>query len=189
MLQAQLAQSKSLNAALLKSHKNVESYLFTPQQAAHHDLDSLYALATNGLQFLASSQSLSPHLRKRSKEFKDTHADLRSILNNSPLFVSSARVMRDKTSLTPEENQVLDKEIEQVLYAISPWLMEQAAGGILEWLVRRYRSAFLILFKTFTDQIVFTESMNSTSTLSLLCFSHITQPNTSSSLYQSYIFR
>jgi U3 small nucleolar RNA-associated protein 10 len=137
MLQAQLAQSKSLNAALLKSHKNVDSYLFSPQQAAQHDLDSLYALACNGLQFLASSQSSSSsHSRKRTR---DHHDDLRSILNNSLLFMPSTKVMRDRTTLSPDENDLINNEVDNVLYAISPWLTEQAAGGVIEWLVRRYR--------------------------------------------------
>jgi len=137
MLQAQLAQSKSLNAAILKSHKNVDSYLFSPQQAALHDLDELYALATNGLQFLASSQSSYP--RKRTKDHHSGHNDLRSILNNSPLFLPSARVMRDRTTLNPDENDMINNEVDDVLHTISPWLTQQAAGGVIEWLVRRYR--------------------------------------------------
>jgi hypothetical protein len=40
-----------------------------------------------------------------------------------------------------EENAVLDAAIEKLLFAISPFLMEQAASKIIEWLVRRYRCA------------------------------------------------
>jgi U3 small nucleolar RNA-associated protein 10 len=119
MLSAQLQQSSSLNAVLLKNHKFQESYLFTPQQARLHDLDAVFQLAQNGLHLLATS----------SKQLKSL---------NSPLFAPSAK-FTDRTRISVEENAVLDAAIEKLLYAISPFLMEQAASKIVEWLVRRYR--------------------------------------------------
>jgi len=121
MLSAQLQQSSSLNAALLKNHKFQESYLFTPQQARLHDLDAIFQLAQNGLHLLATS---SKHLKSL----------------NSPLFAPSAK-FTDRTRISVEENAVLDAAIEKLLFAISPFLMEQAASKIIEWLVRRYRCA------------------------------------------------
>jgi len=119
MLGAQLQQSSSLHAALLKNHKFQESYLFTPQQARLHDLDAVFQLAQNGLHLLST----------HSKHVKSL---------NSPLFALSAK-FADRTRLSLEENAALDAAIEQLLFAISPFLTEQAASKIVEWLVRRYR--------------------------------------------------
>ncbi|KIM29205.1 hypothetical protein M408DRAFT_120332 [Serendipita vermifera MAFF 305830] len=119
MLAAQLEQSASLNAQFLKTHKNVESYLFSPQQARQHDIDAIFQLAQNGLHLLATS----------SKQIKSL---------NSPLFASSAK-FTDRTSLAAAENASLDVAIEKLLFALAPYLMEQAASKIIEWLVRRYR--------------------------------------------------
>jgi len=119
MLSTQLQQSSSLNAALLKSHKNQDSYLFTPQQARLHDFDAIFQLAQNGLSLLATS----------SKQLNDL---------NSPLFAQNAK-FTDRTRVSVDENAALDVAIEKLLFAISPFLMEQAASKIMEWLVRRYR--------------------------------------------------
>lgn len=119
MLSAQLQQSASLNASFLKTHKNVESYLFTPQQARQHDLDTIFQLAQNGLQLLSTS----------SKQIKSL---------NSPLFSSSSK-FTDRTKLSTEENNTLNVAIEKLLFALAPFLMEQAASKVIEWLVRRYR--------------------------------------------------
>lgn len=130
MLKAQLAASTSLNAALLNpkaGYRHVESYLFSTQQAAAHDLDSLHALATNALNFLSTT----------------SNNDIISI-SKCPLFAPSAAAttaFKDRSFLTPEENASIDTLVENVLLTVSPWLLEQAGGSILEWLVRRWRCA------------------------------------------------
>ncbi|CAG7851278.1 SubName: Full=Uncharacterized protein {ECO:0000313/EMBL:CCA66475.1} [Serendipita indica DSM 11827] len=120
MLSAQLAQSVSLNARSLKDHKSIESYLFSSQQARQHDLDTVFQLAQNGLQLLATSSSSLKTLK-------------------SPLLSSPAK-FSDRTRLSPEENHILDDQIKDLLFAISPFLTEQGASTIIEWLVRRYRA-------------------------------------------------
>ncbi|KAG8835932.1 snoRNA-binding rRNA-processing protein utp10 [Serendipita sp. 399] len=119
MLAAQLAKSASLNSNSFQSKRNTESYLFTPQQARHHDLDALYQLAQNGLQLLSTS---SGHLKT---------------LKTSLLLPSSK--FTDRTTLSKEENALIDREVETLLFAISPFLTEPAASKIVEWLVRRFR--------------------------------------------------
>ncbi|CAG8656225.1 17359_t:CDS:2, partial [Acaulospora colombiana] len=119
MLRDQLLQSSSLNAALLKNHGNQVSYLFTSQEARLQDLDSIFSLAHNGFQLLAT-------LSKQLANFK------------TPLLSPAAK-LTDRTHLSKEENEDLDRTIEALLFAISPFLMEQGASKIIEWLVRRFR--------------------------------------------------
>lgn len=121
MLKAQLAQSASLNANLLHGNKATESYLFDPQEARLHDLDSILHLALNGLQLLLSTSG--------SKQLRQ--------LKNS-LFAPSAK-FTDRTKLSAQDNTVLDGQIENLLFHISPFLTDQAASRIIEWLIRRYR--------------------------------------------------
>ena len=168
MLSAQLQQSSSLNAALLKNHKFQESYLFTPQQARLHDLDAIFQLAQNGLHLLATS---SKHLKSL----------------NSPLFAPSAK-FTDRTRISVEENAVLDVAIENLLFAISPFLMEQAASKIIEWLVRRYRWA---ASHTGAEHILtsITEWTNSMYRHFWRYFYHIILRLISSSFYQYSIYR
>ncbi|PVG00071.1 hypothetical protein CPB86DRAFT_701979 [Serendipita vermifera] len=119
MLRDQLLQSSSLNAALLKNHGNEVSYLFTSQEARFQDLDSVFSLAHNGFQLLATSS-------KQLANFK------------TPLLSPAAKLI-DRTRLSKEENEDLDRTIEALLFAISPFLTEQGASKIIEWLVRRFR--------------------------------------------------
>ncbi|KAG8860617.1 snoRNA-binding rRNA-processing protein utp10 [Serendipita sp. 411] len=119
MLATQLARTASLNANFLQNKKNVESYLFTQEQARHHDLDAVYQLAQNGLELLSVG---SKHLKTLKS----------SLLTPSSRFT-------DRTMLSKEENAAIDEEVETLLFAISPFLMEQAASKVVEWLVRRFR--------------------------------------------------
>ena len=123
MLAAQLAQSASLSAKSLKDQKYIDSYLFPPHQARQHDLDTIFQLAQNGLQLLATSSSSLKTLK-------------------SPLFSRSTKFI-DRTRLSPEENHTLNDQIKDLLFAISPFLTEQGASNIIEWLVRRYRYVHL----------------------------------------------
>jgi U3 small nucleolar RNA-associated protein 10 len=114
-LAAQLAQGASLNAAFLidrTRRKAVESYLFTGREAAQHDLDTIHALAMNGLLQLRS-------LDRRLASFEES------------LFSSAARDT-DRTLQTAEDNAKLNTTIEE-------FILEAPTGKILEWLVRRFR--------------------------------------------------
>jgi U3 small nucleolar RNA-associated protein 10 len=121
-LAAQLAQGASLNAAFLidrTRRKAIESYLFTGREAAQHDLDTIHALAVNGLLQLRS-------LDRRLASFEES------------LFSSAARDM-DRTLQTAEDNAKLNTMIEEFLGFLGPFILEAPTGKILEWLVRRFR--------------------------------------------------
>ncbi|KAF4611649.1 hypothetical protein D9613_003824 [Agrocybe pediades] len=118
----QLAQNVSLNASLLvdrSRRKPTQSYLFTGREADQYDLESIHALGVNSLLHLAS---LNPALEK----YEDT------------LFSDRAKET-DRTLLTAEAVEELDKAIENLLWLLSPYLMESPTGKIIEWLVRRFR--------------------------------------------------
>ena len=100
-LSSQLAQSASLNAALLVDRhrqRPPESYLFTGHGGP--DLESIYAIAFNGLLQLSV---LNPSLR----DFE------------SSLFSSAAKSI-DRTLLGKEENVELDKQIDKLLTMLGP---------------------------------------------------------------------
>jgi U3 small nucleolar RNA-associated protein 10 len=123
-LATQLAQGSSLNAAFITERtsgkrKTTQSYLFTGRDTAKYDLDTVYALAANGLLQLRS-------LDGRLSNFEES------------LFSSRARET-DRTLQTKEENVKLDATIEDFLALIGPFLLEASAGKVLEWLVRRFR--------------------------------------------------
>lgn len=121
-LAAQLAQGASLNATLLADRsrrKPIESYLFTGREANQHDLESIHALASNGL----------IQLRALDKRF--------GTFGNS-LFSDASKTL-DRTLQNKEANARLNEEIEQFMGLLSPFLMEAPAGKVMEWLVRRFR--------------------------------------------------
>lgn len=121
-LAAQLAQSASLNVALLadrSKRKPVESYLFTGREADQHDLDSIYALGTNAFLKLCS-------IDQRFKWFEHD------------LFSDRARAL-DRTLLGQEENKTLSDLIGRLLGLLGPWILDAPAASVIEWLVRRFR--------------------------------------------------
>ena len=126
-LAAQLAQSASLNKGILvdrSRRKPGESYLFTGKEADNHDLDSLHALGINGLIQLSS---LNPQLR--TFEYR--------------LFSDQAR-STDRTLLSTELNEQLNKNIAGFLSLLGPYLLETPTNKVLEWLVRRFRCVHAI---------------------------------------------
>ncbi|TFK37695.1 hypothetical protein BDQ12DRAFT_685121 [Crucibulum laeve] len=121
-LAAQLAKSASLNSALLvdrTKRKAGESYLFTGREAGQHDLESVHALGVNGLLQLAALDS-------SLRLFEDS------------LFSEQAK-STDRTLLSGEANEELDKAVEGLLALLGPYLMDAPTGKVLEWLVRRFR--------------------------------------------------
>lgn len=121
-LAAQLAQSASLNSALLvdrSRRKAGGSYLFTGKEADRHDLESIHALGLNGLLHLASLDvALQPY---------EDH-----------LFSDQAKSL-DRTLLPPDAVSQLDKTIAAFLGFLGPHLLEAPTGKVIEWLVRRFR--------------------------------------------------
>ncbi|KAF8259327.1 armadillo-type protein [Lactarius quietus] len=121
-LAAQLAQSVSLNSALLVDRarrKPTQSYLFTDREADKHDLESIHALALNA--FIQLRQ-WNPALQSYE----------------SSLFSDAAKGT-DRTLLPLEEAKELDGKISGFLPLLGSDLMEMPTGRVLEWLVRRFR--------------------------------------------------
>lgn len=121
-LAAQLAQSASLNVALLadrSKRKPAESYLFSGRDADQHDLDAIFALGTNAFLKLSS-------IEDRLAPFE------------SELFSDSARDL-DRTLLTKEDDEKLNDVLGEFLSLLGPWLLDAPAAKIIEWLVRRFR--------------------------------------------------
>ncbi|KAH9837712.1 armadillo-type protein [Rhodofomes roseus] len=120
-LAAQLAQSASLNAALLNTsrRRSTESYLFSAKEAQQHDLDAIFALGTNGFAQLKSLDSALRHFEQA-------------------LFSDSAKGT-DRTLLPADANAELDRQIASFLPLIGPFLLDAPTGRVLEWLVRRFR--------------------------------------------------
>lgn len=122
-LAAQLAKGASINAEILASRSGGKptaySYLFSAREAAEHDLDSVLALAQNGL---AQLSTVSPELSEPPRSlFSDTSRNL------------------DRTLIPAEEVAQLNADIAVVLRLISPYLLQSPAAKIIEWLVRRFR--------------------------------------------------
>lgn len=121
-LAAQLAQSFSLNSALLVDRarrKPTRSYLFTEREADKHDLESIHALALNA--FI---------------QLRQWNPALQNYENS--LFSDAAKGI-DRTLLPLEEAKELDGKISGFLPLLGGDLMEIPTGRVLEWLVRRFR--------------------------------------------------
>ncbi|KAG9044794.1 snoRNA-binding rRNA-processing protein utp10 [Tulasnella sp. UAMH 9824] len=122
-LAAQLAQGASLNSAFLLSatkHRHYgHSYLFEPNEAANHDLASVYAIGQNGFMALCSLDS----------ELEPLGIDL---------FSPASRNV-DRTTLPPEQHQALRANIAAFMRRLSQYILDAPAAKALEWLVRRFR--------------------------------------------------
>lgn len=121
-LAAQLAQTASLNSALLVDRarrKPTQSYLFTRHEADKHDLDSIHAVALNAFIQLRQWNTAIPRYE-------------------SALFSDAAKGL-DRTLLPADEAKDLDGNISAFLPLLGKDLMEMPTGRVLEWLVRRFR--------------------------------------------------
>ncbi|KAK7688534.1 hypothetical protein QCA50_008072 [Cerrena zonata] len=157
-LAAQLAQSTSLNTALLvdkSRRKPTESYLFTPKEAQQHDLDSIHALGVNSFTKLATLD-----YTLRSYE--------------TSLFSDQAKAL-DRTLQPAQVVEELNQTLDSFLPLLGPYLLESSTGRVIEWLVRRFRihefnvRAILALF------LPYHESPHFSKMLSIL---HITENST-----------
>lgn len=122
-LAAQLAQGASLNSAFLLSttkHRHYgHSYLFEPNEAANHDLASVYAIGQNGFMALCSLDTELEHLGR-------------------DLFSPTSRNI-DRTILPPEQHEALKIGIAGFMRRLSQYILEAPSAKALEWLVRRFR--------------------------------------------------
>ncbi len=121
-LATQLAQTASLNAALLVDRarrKPTQSYLFTGREADKHDLDSIHAFALNA--FIQLRQWNPAIQRYEDALFSDASKGL------------------DRTLLPADGAKDLNENISAFLPLLGKDLMEMPTGRVLEWLVRRFR--------------------------------------------------
>ncbi|KAH7099410.1 armadillo-type protein [Auriculariales sp. MPI-PUGE-AT-0066] len=123
-LQAQLAKAASANAGLLadrdrRGKRRVHSYLFSARDADAHDLSTLHALGLNGFTRLVV-------LNVNFNTFEDA------------LFSHASRDT-DRTLLDQATVNELNGQLDAFLLALSPYLLDAAAGKVIEWLVRRFR--------------------------------------------------
>lgn len=123
-LATQLSKNTSLNTELLKNTRKQRhygfTYLFSSEEAARHDLDSIYALGQNGFAALCA---LDPLLEELGRD----------------IFSNAGRVV-DRTVIPPDQLAALQGALTRFMRRISMYLMEPPAGKVLEWLVRRFRS-------------------------------------------------
>ncbi|KZV82030.1 hypothetical protein EXIGLDRAFT_357244 [Exidia glandulosa HHB12029] len=152
-LQRQLAKaaSSSAHASLLadrgkRGKRRAQSYLFTARDADTHDLTVVHALGANGLARLVL-------LNSKFSEWEE------------PLFSLAARDT-DRTLLDQDAVRELDDALNGFLVALTPYLLDSAAGKALEWLVRRFRiqefnvDAVLRLFTPYHESAHFAKMLN-----------------------------
>ncbi|WVN90881.1 uncharacterized protein L203_106124 [Cryptococcus depauperatus CBS 7841] len=121
-LAEQLQNIASLDADRLSSAYGApsgKSYLFPPDVALGHDLDSIFDLAQSGFDELFS---LDPGL----EEFQED------------LFSEAAK-RTDRMIMSKEENDILDTILEKCLRRLGRYVSFMAGGKCIEWLVRRFR--------------------------------------------------
>ncbi|OWZ73272.1 U3 small nucleolar RNA-associated protein 10 [Cryptococcus neoformans] len=121
-LAQQLQSIASLDAARLTSAYGApsgKSYLFPPDVASSHDIDSIFDLAQSGFDELLS---LDPEMEEFEEE----------------LFSEAAK-RTDRMVLSKEENDNLDRTLGRCLRRLGKWIRLMAGGKCIEWLVRRFR--------------------------------------------------
>lgn len=125
-LAQQLQSIASLDAARLTSAYGApsgKSYLFPPDVASSHDIDTIFVLAQSGFDELLS---LDPDMEEFEEE----------------LFSEAAK-RTDRMVLSKEENDNLDRTLGRCLRRLSKWIRLMAGGKCIEWLVRRFRYVVL----------------------------------------------
>ena len=115
--------SSILDPKKLKTLHSV-SLLFAPQHAATQDFDSLHSICLEGFHELCS---LEPrfHIFERS------------------LFSEQSKSV-DRELLGLEDNKKLDDNTRAFLRLLGAWALVRSGVKALEWLVRRFRYAFII---------------------------------------------
>ncbi|TFK24886.1 hypothetical protein FA15DRAFT_669091 [Coprinopsis marcescibilis] len=148
-LAEQLAKNAFLNAALYvdrSRRKPPASYLWTGRDADKYDLETIHALGVNAFIHLAN---VCPALEAYEE----------------PLFSERAKAT-DRTLLSPDAIEELDKSISGALALLGPYLMDAPTGKALEWLVRRFRiheyniDALMTLFLPYHETPHFTKMIS-----------------------------
>ncbi|KAJ1977732.1 snoRNA-binding rRNA-processing protein utp10 [Dimargaris verticillata] len=120
----ELAKQLQQNIRFVGGHniaqsKQRPSLLFTPQEAAHIDLETFYQLGATGFTELTA---LDPSLAQF----------------NEFLFAERVKTL-DRALMTQAENDDLDKTIRKILRALGRHFLIRPATKLLEWMIRRFR--------------------------------------------------
>lgn len=115
----QLQIPSNLVTPLTKNQTLKASLLFDGKEASDIDNETIFSLATNGLQELII-------IEPAFASFKDS-------------IFSDVSKKLERSTETKEFNDRLDKQIAQFLKYLSPYFLLKPAHKTLEWLIRRYR--------------------------------------------------
>ncbi|KAJ1977295.1 snoRNA-binding rRNA-processing protein utp10 [Dimargaris xerosporica] len=120
----ELAKQLQQNIKFVGGHniaqsKQRPSLLFTPQEAAHIDLETFYQLGATGFTELTA---LDPSLTQF----------------NEFLFAERVKTL-DRALMTQAENDDLDRTIRKILRALGRHFLIRPATKLLEWMIRRFR--------------------------------------------------
>eukprot|EP00122_Pirum_gemmata_P016043 Pgem_evm1s14994 len=107
------------NRSNFQSNKKAASILYNNRQAADVDVDTIYAMALNGLAELANQ------------------CDKFDIFEDS-LFSAKFKGY-DRRQMGNDEAQNLDSEVSKYLRVLSPYFLLKAAQKTLEYLIRQFR--------------------------------------------------
>ncbi|KAG4301867.1 hypothetical protein PCK1_001843 [Pneumocystis canis] len=118
-LASQLQVIHQNNLESLNKKKKVSSLLFDPAEAADQDLDSVFALASNGFLELLK-------IEPRFEQFSKT------------LFSEKSKYI-DRFSQTKSENDYLDSCINAFLSLLAPHFLLGPSIKVLEWLIRKFK--------------------------------------------------
>ncbi|KAF1844438.1 U3 small nucleolar RNA-associated protein 10 [Cucurbitaria berberidis CBS 394.84] len=122
-LQKQLAAiaASSTHQLDLKAQKSAhgKSLLFDPKVAASQSFENLYLICYDGYRQLCALDSRFLHFSKS-------------------LFSEQSKI-EDRTQMTQEENDKLNRVLEAFITLVGPRLLLKPAEKALEWLVRRFR--------------------------------------------------
>jgi U3 small nucleolar RNA-associated protein 10 len=127
-LASQLAARTTLDSTRLASTQALKypaSFIYTPKHAASITTNELHTITSNAWDQLASIDTFFERYQDKilGEEAKRT----------------------DRSTLTKEENEKLDKVLNKVLRALGKHMLLKPAGVVLEWLVRRFRYVHLFL--------------------------------------------
>lgn len=121
-LALQLASLASLDSTRLgasKASSTQPSYLFTPTEAAQHDLETIHSLGLNGFEELKELDS-------SLLEFEDD------------LFGEGSK-QTDRMIISKQENEDLGEVLDRFLRRLGKHVPTRACAKVVEWLVRRFR--------------------------------------------------
>jgi len=115
----QIQQSDRQAGGHLFSASFRSSFLFDEKEAADYDADTIYEIGISGLLGLIQH-------------------DLGFRRFETSLFSSKSKDL-DRSLLTVQENELIDRDINTFLRMLGPHFLINAAHKALEWLVRKYR--------------------------------------------------